>query len=133
MLLVPCRAPELTLVVASNEPVVIPVENLALPFTSRVYDGFDVPTPTLPAVVKMLPIVLLLPFAVNKFVTMIVLVDMFVFDKFVEVIFTAFNVPPTTALPDKFSNPAVIVVADMILLPMEVAIKEATLAFVTVN
>lgn len=68
--------------------------------------------PTLPPVVKMLPIVLLFPSALSDDVTRIDPAETFVSSKFVVVTLTVVSVPATTKLPDKLMFPPVNVVAD---------------------
>lgn len=101
-----------TLVFAVKVPVVSPVENRAVPVTSRRYCGAVVLIPTFPPVVKMLPIVWLLPLAVSVVSMNIDPADTYVSSKFVVVTFTVVRVPATTKLPDKLTLPPVNVVAE---------------------
>ncbi len=96
---------------AYRAPVVKLVAIRAVPLTSRVYAGAVVAIPTLPPVVKMLPIVLLFPIAAKVPVTNATPAVIFVFKKFVEVILTAVNVPAINMFPDKLIVPPVNVVA----------------------
>ena len=87
------------------------VEKLPVPLTSNVNAGAVVAIPTFPPVVKILPIVLLLPIALKFVPTITVPVLIAVSTKLVVVIFTTVNVPATFKLPDKLTEPPVIVVA----------------------
>jgi hypothetical protein len=99
VLLVQLIDPELMLV-AVKVPVVT-FANLAVPFTSNLKAGAVVFIPIFPAVVIILPSVLLLPIAENDVVDNTTPAETFVFTMFVDVIFTVVSVPPTIKFPDK--------------------------------
>jgi hypothetical protein len=83
------------------------------PFTSRALTGALVLIPTLPPVVKMLPIVLLVPTAERFVLTRTTPADTFVSTRFVDVMLTTVRVPATSKFPDKLIFPPVIVVAEI--------------------
>jgi len=111
VILLAAKLAEDTLVEAITDPVVKPDVTRIVPLTSNVYAGAVVAIPTFPPVVKIFPIVLLLPIALKFVPTITVPVLIAVSTKLVVVIFTTVNVPATFKLPDKLTEPPVIVVA----------------------
>ena len=98
---------------ATKDEVVTPEEKRAVPDTSSVNPGAVVPIPTFPPVVKIDPIVLLLPIAANVLEIFIEPAETLVSIRLVVVTLTVVMVPPTIKLPERLILPPVNVVPEM--------------------